>query len=348
MLGSCSDRIRLFGAVALLTLASAPAAAPYPDSSVITGVAFDWNTHERRAAGSDNWPLTWADDDHQYAAWGDGPGFGGRHAGLGVARIEGGVDSYHGTNVWSGEGKSYGIVSVGRTLYMWVSPGSNEQNFSEARLYKSTNHGASWAAADWAFTRADGLILPTFLQFGKDYAGARDAYVYIYANHLTGERSFLEVQIPGEIALLRVPKTAIMDRGQYEFYAGTDANCNPVWTRDPSARQPVFVDPNGVGWATSGVLYNSGLGRYLLIAEHERTASGNLGIFEGPEPWGPWHTVYYGNIDRPSFYYNLSAKWMSEDGRGFVMVFSGGGGDDAWNGVRGVFATMPIQRRNAR
>ena len=48
-------------------------AAPYPPSKAITGIA--WAPKEtivRKAKGSDNWPLTWADDDHQYTAYGDG------------------------------------------------------------------------------------------------------------------------------------------------------------------------------------------------------------------------------------------------------------------------------------
>ena len=40
-------------------------AAPYPPSPVIADIVWDWSSHRRRAAGSDNWPITWADDDGQ-------------------------------------------------------------------------------------------------------------------------------------------------------------------------------------------------------------------------------------------------------------------------------------------
>jgi hypothetical protein len=64
----------------------------YPPSPVIAGLTLDWSTHQRHALGSDNWQLTWADDDHLYGAWGDGGGFGGSNddgrVGLGFARIE--------------------------------------------------------------------------------------------------------------------------------------------------------------------------------------------------------------------------------------------------------------------
>ncbi len=46
----------------------------YPRSQTIERVEFDFSTHDCRAPGSDNWPITWADDDHQYTAWGDGAG----------------------------------------------------------------------------------------------------------------------------------------------------------------------------------------------------------------------------------------------------------------------------------
>ncbi len=52
-------------------------AAPYPRSDWLTGVEWDWSTFDKRAPGSDIWPITWADDGNQYTAWGDGGGFGG-------------------------------------------------------------------------------------------------------------------------------------------------------------------------------------------------------------------------------------------------------------------------------
>lgn len=50
----------------LLLLCAATAAVaepPYPPSPLIAGMELDWSTHERHAQGSDNFQLTWADDD---------------------------------------------------------------------------------------------------------------------------------------------------------------------------------------------------------------------------------------------------------------------------------------------
>jgi len=247
-------------------------------------------------------PITWADDNHQYTSWGDGGGFGGTNSAgrvsLGVARVEGPLSSYTGFNVWGGwnpenpatfGGKSYGILSVSGVLYWWVTPGSGAQGYEELKLHKSTNRGASWQAASWKFVKSDGMIKPTFLQFGKGYQGARDSFVYIYANYLM-DSCCLKVQRPGEIALMRVPKVQIMVREAYENFAGLDSGGNPIWTQDLQSRHPVFEDPEGVGWNTS-VSYNAGIRRYLLMTEHTQSFKGKVGIFDAPEPWGPWTTV---------------------------------------------------------
>ncbi len=327
---------------------------PYPQSMVIEDIQFDWSTHDRRAQGSDNWPVTWADDNHQYASWGDGGGFGGTNqdgrVSLGVARIEGNPQSYEGFNVWGGKdgeneatfgGKSYGILSVEGVLYMWVGPGSDSTNFDEARIYTSTARGASWLPSDWAFEKADGIILPTFLQFGRDYGGSRDNFVYIYANHLKDD-SGLVIQKPREITLMRVPKSSITDRTEYEFFAGLGDSGNPLWTKNFQSRKPVFSNPEGVGWNTS-VSYNASIDRYLLITEHNQSGKGNIGMFDAPEPWGPWTTVLYESsfgtpfVESTTFFWNFSNKWLSNDGREFVLILTGFAGNDSWNIVTGNF-----------
>jgi len=159
---------------------------PYPPSPVIDGMKLDWATHQRYAAGSDNWQLTWADDNHLYGAWGDGGGFGGTNedgrVSLGVARVEGPWNKYKGYNVWGGKntenlaqfmGKSWGMICIDGIFYMWVVPDYSNNgakyiwHYSEARLAKSTDHGAHWTKANWAFFESEKLIIPTICNFGK-------------------------------------------------------------------------------------------------------------------------------------------------------------------------------------
>jgi hypothetical protein len=232
---------------------------------------------------------------------------------------------------------------------MWVSPGSDAANYEEAKIYRSANHGISWEAANWAFTKADGLILPTFLQFGRNYHAARDDFVYVYATHFKPKvrlvKDHLRVQRPGEIALMRVHKARIMERMSYTFFRGLGEGGNPIWTEKLPDRQPVFRDSNGVGWNNS-VSYNPGLGRYILMTEHTESSKGKLGIFDSPQPWGPWTTAEYTNafggpkLEPTTFFWNFSNKWLSADGRNFTLVFTGTGrgvGNDSWNTVQGSF-----------
>jgi hypothetical protein len=355
-----------------VTAVAAGSDAPHPRSPVITGVKFDWSTHQRLAPGSDNWPLTWADDDHQYTAFGDGGGFGGTNSkgrvSLGVARIEGDWNNYQGHNVWGGvdaeapatfPGKSYGLICVDGVLTMWNSSpipvdGSLPKPFQECRLTESRDHGKTWKAADWTFTREDGVMVPTICQFGRDYAGARDEYVYHYLIRFRSDtgpdtapdrNACLVVQRPGAIDLARVPKHRQLDRSAWSFFAGRDAQGRPTWTTDLAGRQAVFEDrEGGVGWNV-GVSYNAGLKRYFLCTEHGESHRGILGIFDAPEPWGPWTTVLYENdwgkdhIPLNTFCWFLPTKWMSPDGRSFTMVFSGRKENDSWNTLRGQFVT---------
>jgi len=109
-----------------------------------------------------------------------------------------------------------------------------------------------------------------------------------------------------------------------------------------AARHAVFEDPNGVGWNLS-VSHNAGLGRHLLCTEHTETHRGKLGVFDAPEPWGPWTTVACfdawgeGQVPVNAFYWNFANKWLSADGTRFAMTFTGRKENDSWNALRGEF-----------
>ena len=363
-----------------------PARAPYAPSKVIAGVEFDWATHQRHAPGSDNWPLTWADDGHQYAAWGDGGGFGGTNSrgrvSLGVARVEGRWNDVRGQNVWGGvdpespatfRGKSYGILSVDGTLYLWWAP-DPLPHLTETRIAWSTDRGRTWQRSDWAFTFEDEVTIPTFLNVGQDHRrrarraaeesrGTRDEYVYSYlirprygpgrSTSPLAYQSGFDVHRPGAIDLARVPSVAIRDRNRYEFFAGLDPQGQPRWTAALRERQPVFEDPHGVGWNVS-VVYNAGLGCYLLCTEHSRSHLGKLGMFDAPEPWGPWTTVLYedawgaGRVPINTFYWSIPTKWISDDGGDFTFLFTGRTENDSFNAVRGRFVRTQRSDRPRR
>jgi hypothetical protein len=327
---------------------------PYPPSRVIKSITWDFAKLRRAAPGSDLWPLTWADNGHLYTSWGDGGGFGGTNGdgrvSLGFARIEGPPTGFTATNVWGGKkpeypatftGKASGMLSVHGILYAWAN--APQRPNVPMRLLWSVDRGAHWKQANWRFGQTDTLRDLSFLNFGKGYQGARDNFVYSYALERGGPSDPPNYFFKA-IHLLRVPKThtRMINRTAYQFFAGLDVKGNPVWTTNITQRKPVFTDANGVGLPS--VSYNPGIQRYLLTVAHGKYADGirKLGIFDAPQPWGPWTTVQY-NEDWGGYTgfwlgYYLPTKtpdWMSRDGKTIHLVFSGQDKFDSFNLLKG-------------
>jgi len=314
--------------------------APYPPSSVITGIRWAAAAEiVRLAKGSDNWPATWGDDGRLYTAYGDGRGFRPnveKKLSLGLAVVTGEPPKIQGKNLRSrsaeqrGGGssgkKASGMLMVDGVLYMWVRNANNSQ------LAWSKDHGKSWTWADWKFQTSFGY--PTFLNFGRDYAGARDSYVYIYSHD-----SDSAYKPADRMVMARVPKARILDRSRYEFFVKREGG-KAVWTKDISKRGAVFVHRKNC--YRTGISYNAGVKRYLwcqTIPKGDTRFSGGFGIYEAPQPWGPWRTVYFtrkwdvGPGETSSF----PPKWISRDGKTVHLLFSG---DDCFS-VRK--ATLTVQ-----
>ena len=102
---------------------------------------------------------------------------------------------------------------------MWV------RNAGNAQLAWSRDPARTWTWADWTFTTSFGC--PSFLNFGKNYAGARDDYVYVYSHD--SDSAYTPAD---RLVLARVPKDRIALRSAYEFFRGRDAEGKPAWTSD--------------------------------------------------------------------------------------------------------------------
>jgi hypothetical protein len=321
--------------------------APYPRSEFITDLTWDErivrtglgpivNQETGRCDGSDNWPITWADDGHLYVTYGDGYGFEPyleRKLGLGFARISGEPEALTTLNIRSPSGentgfgrrgkKGSGLLMVDGVLYLWLFH-ADEQG-GQAQLAVSRDHEATWTFVDWVFEE---FGLCTFINYGRNYAGARDEYVYT----VTHDGPMADGPADRMI-LMRAPKGQIAERGAYEFYVGTDPGGNPVWDRDVQRRGAVFEHKDAC--LRSGISYCAPLKRYLWWQHIPRPPGhkdrgdtrfdGGFGIYEAPEPWGPWRTVYFteqwdvGPGERAEF----PPKWISADGRTLYLTFSG-------------------------
>ena len=306
----------------------AVAGPPYPPSPVIKKIVWA-PTDEivRKASGSDNWPITWADDDNQYTAYGDGWGFEPKtkeKLSLGIAKITGRPPDFTGTNIRTESGervghgakgaKAGGMLMLDGVLYMLV------RNTGNSQLAWSADHGESWTWCGWKFTESFGA--PAFLNFGRNYAGAPDQFVYIYSHD-----SDSAYEPADRMVMARSAKNEITNRGSYRFFKGLDDSGRPVWTENIAERGAIFINPGKC--YRSGISYNAGLKRYLwcqtIYGPDDMRTKGGIGIFDAPQPWGPWTTTYYTqNWDvGPGETSSFPTRWISADGKTCHLLFSG-------------------------
>lgn len=312
--------------------------APYPPSKLVKEVK--WTPPSgitRKAKGGDNWPITWADDGNLYTAYGDGNGFEPhvtKKLSIGLCRIEGGPEDFRGLNLSAptleAQGndrrgrKASGMLMVDGTLYLLA------RNTGNSQLAWSPDHGANWTWADWKFTESFGC--PAFVNFGQNYSGARDQFVYIVSTDAT-----TAYERADRLVLARAPQSHLRERDAYEVFAGMDASGHPTWNSDFKKRSGIFSNPGAC--YRSHMTWNPALKRYLLtsIGEGKDTRfAGGFGIYEAPEPWGPWTTVYYTDLwdTGPGESCSFPAKWMSPDGTTAWLVFSG---DDCFSVRKATF-----------
>ena len=340
------------------------AGGPYPQSTLISGVNWQFNTVITSATGSDQWPATWAGDNNVYTMWGDGGGFGGDdttcRTQLGMAKITGDPPSFKTSNVFGckadgtgcGAGAThdaacnasyastiaaYGedILAVDNTLYSIVTINSNPR---VAKIAYSTNFGQTWTQNSWSWTqnagdwRSDG-----FVHKGRGYAG--NDYVYIVG---------AKVGDADHTYLARYPMTSrrsdllMTTSAGWQWFTGTEAS--PAWGTWQNAA-PIHTDSSGGNGGH--MTYFPTLGRYIFTQSHGTPNEvQKFALYDGPNPWGPWTTIaYYDNWGSYGtslgLWYSIVPKWISADGKTFWMLFSGGSGGtvdmDAFYLIKGEF-----------
>jgi hypothetical protein len=327
-----------------IALAASAAEPPYPHSKVIAKLTWDEGVVRigegdggKNGVG-DNWPITWGDDGDLYTSYGDGQGFDLRPRDfltLGFAKIMGtppGItakDIPSDADVVGGGGKkgikSSGLLMVNRILYMFARNYIVNEDYRHSRLAWSKNYEKNWTWADWYFSDTFGC--PEFVQFGPNYSGARDNYVYIVSQANNDSYEY-----GPDIVMARVPKDKVADRNAYRFFSGLDGKGSPTWSADIAARKPIFTDPEGT--QRISLTYNKAIQRYILTSAHKvgpGPHNSSLGVFDAPEPWGPWTTVYYDDHwsgSNRTYHHKFPTKWMSADGKTMWLLYSGLGGNN--------------------
>jgi hypothetical protein len=214
---------------------------------------------------------------------------------------------------------------VDGVLYMLV------RNTGNSQIAWSVDRGRNWKWCDWKFTAGFGA--PTFLNFGKNYAGAQDEFVYIYSHNAD-----TAYEPADEMVMARAPKDQMRNRGSWEFFKGLGDSGHPFWTENIGERGAVFVNPSRC--YRSGISYNAALKRYLwcqtVYGSDDMRFKGGLGIFDAPQPWGPWTTVYYTEAwdIGPGETSSFPTKWIGTDGRICYLLFSG---DDCFSVRKATF-----------
>lgn len=332
----------------------------YPKSTLIKDATM--GKYRLHCGAGDMWPITWAADGHLYAAAGDN-----MDSPLNFWKVMHDPEPFYSwslyieninnmpvdpkvycqrPNVHKEKGiKPAGLLSIGGTLYMAVelhnygdNPEFNRQRNISSWIITSVDFGKTWNREATSLDFFTGrLSSPHFIQFGQDYSGARDGYVYAYFPAGEDGNSYW---CNGDYLLLgRVEKDKLLQRNAWEFYAGTGGNDESSWSKEEGDAQPVFTYPRMTG--ENHISYNKGLKRYIMgnfsfmdqngtprpyhQCWQESVAPSQLTLFEAPEPWGPWSLFYkdddwgtYGDYQP-----NFPTKWMSEDGTSMWMVSSG-------------------------
>ena len=169
----------------------------YPGSSVITGVSFDWATHKRLAPAQTTGPSPGLTTTTSIPPGAMAAALADQHnsrVSLGFARIRA-TTSYQGVqrvgrrqfrSPAQFDGKSCGLLPRQHAVHLAL------RRRLDATAYRSSACTFRAITAHLELHRRgvqprhfpgtdNGFFCPTFLQFGKNYAGARDSYVYSYA-----------------------------------------------------------------------------------------------------------------------------------------------------------------------
>ncbi|WP_147916961.1 DUF4185 domain-containing protein [Ruania zhangjianzhongii] len=290
----------------------------------------------------DLWPSCWAEDDHLYAANGDGRGFGPAPGpDIAINRISGTPEEgdLTGTRlavagevapVWSGPDfnrKPTGIACVDGVLYVAVQDLAKHtfDSAPAATISRSTDHGRTWTW-DPSGPMFSGGVFTTimFLDYGKDYADAPDEYVYLYGI----DHNWRQAQ---DVFLARVSRRHVQDRTEWQFFTGRQPSGDATWSHHIDARRPVLHDEtrsyqeifseqgahNLLPLAQGSVVYNRPLQRYFLTGWNAYQWM----IYDAPTPWGPWGKSVkdFGGAWTPDkhggYTPTIPTKFISADGR---------------------------------
>ncbi len=353
---------------------------PYPPSETIKGIKWLAEPTYTNWSG-DVWSSTWARDGHIYTVADDSQG-----SNLAIDRVEGDPPNLKISRVnpmaeWGQPGqhgwwKGAGLTSIDGVLYLGIFSqsrprpgGATKLSFCayNSAIMKSEDYGKTWTPrpndGPALFPLFPGREFPTpyFVQYGQDYSGAIDEFVYVVSND-GGWNNW------NKMKLARIPRKAFskLDLSDWEFFVRSNDAGQPVWTKHVLEAGSIFEHPGYT--SMTGIQYVPAIKRFILgqwaytsvKGQFDRTnlcpekwpwgtdhpkyhfrCETMLCLYESPHPWGPWHCFHSENPWGPAYYCpNFPSKWFTNGGKSMWIV-EGGNYD---TGVRGYeFIVQPLE-----
>ncbi len=348
--------------------------------SKVRGAVRREETTLRLGGNGDNWHMSWAEDDRQFVVLDDGFGWGQRekYYNSRTYLLSGDPEEAEFEDLpgfpdlcfelddpatWT-RYYGFGTLALDGHVYQYMSTPNcgfdeteKEPRFVGAKLIYSPDNGATWHNQDgstpvawepWEDRSRENMVffeepqqafsLLTVLQMGRNYEANRDGYVYVYAPNGNTDGTM------NELVMFRVPKDRLLDRGAYEYFAGTDSDGEASWTPEIEQRGVVHTFPAGwvnvtahpYAWQPS-VVYNEPLGVYMMAnwgigPEPDGGWFGKpsyLGFWTAPRPWGPWTQIHEETAWTPggrpgarAYQPQISPKWIAPDGKSFWLVWT--------------------------
>lgn len=252
----------------------------------ITGIRRLESTTRRSNCSGDNWHMTWASDDKQYAGLCDGvgwpeiPGYSGKNYNTRIFAINGDAlghtveflpnfpelltepmpncHRYYG----------FGILSLDSHIYNFLSTpnhpfGLPEPRFIGAKLIYSPDLGQNWYNQDgspirweeWDERSQDNMAF--FYESGDAFSLITVLQMgknyehnkdgYVYLYAANGN----EEGSMNQLVMLRVPQNDILDRNAYEYFVSFKPDGTANWSKDINDRGIVCSFPDG--WVNTGI-----------------------------------------------------------------------------------------------
>ncbi|MEI8376677.1 MAG: cellulase family glycosylhydrolase, partial [Planctomycetota bacterium] len=169
---------------------------------------------------------------------------------------------------------------------------------------------------------------PHFVDFGKNMEHSHDGKAYLTGHGTTQSEATCSWISGDQVYLARVTPSPenVNDVTKYEFFAGHDAQGQPVWIKDFTKIKPLAEWKDRSGCVT--MTYFAALKRYLMcVTDGGRTGNGpyNTWIVESQQITGPWRLVtYLERFGEQAYFVNVPSKFINSDGRTAWLCYSHG------------------------